>query len=125
MGKGNRYREVPLNASVRSVLQAWLDDRRTQFSNTTEPALFLTRRGNRCSIRSVDLVIRKIAQDAGLELSAHTLRHTCLTNLVRNGHDLVMVAELAGHKRLDTTRRYSLPSDEDRAMAMENLKMEV
>ena len=125
MGKGNRYREVPLNASARSSLQAWLDDRHIQFPGTAESALFLTRRGNRCSIRSVDLVIRKIAQDAGLTLSAHTLRHTCLTNLVRNGHDLVMVAELAGHKRLDTTRRYSLPSDEDRAMAMEGLKMEV
>ena len=124
MGKGNRYREVPLNASVRLSLQGWLDDRRTQFPDTPESAVFLTRRGTRCSMRSVDFVIRKIAQDAGLTLSAHTLRHTCLTNLVRRGYDLVMVAELAGHKRLETTRRYSLPSDEDRARAMESLKIE-
>ncbi len=125
MGKGNRYRTVPLNAGVRVVLQAWLDERRTRFPDTPELALFLTRRGTRCSMRSVDLVIRKIAHAAELTLSAHTLRHTCLTNLVRQGHDLVMVAELAGHKRLDTTRRYSLPSDEDRATAMENLTREV
>jgi integrase len=38
------------------------------------------------------------------------LRHTFVTGLVRAGNDLVLVAELAGHRRLETTRRYSLPS---------------
>jgi site-specific recombinase XerD len=59
-----------------------------------------------------------------LDLSAHVLRHTCLTNLVRRGNDLVLVAEIAGHKRLETTRRYSLPSVEDREKAMEGLQIE-
>jgi site-specific recombinase XerD len=52
------------------------------------------------------------------------LRHTCLTNLVRRGSDLVLVAEIAGHKRLETTRRYSLPSIEDREMAMEGIHID-
>jgi integrase/recombinase XerC len=55
-----------------------------------------------------------VAAGAELELSAHTLRHTCLTGLVRRGNDLVMVAELAGHQKLETTRRYTLPSAADR-----------
>ncbi len=38
---------------------------------------------------------------------------TCLTNLVRQGNELVLAAEIAGHKRLETTRRYSLPSAKD------------
>ncbi len=59
-----------------------------------------------------------------MELSAHVLRHTCLTNLVRGGNDLVLVAEIAGHKRLETTRRYSLPSIEDRERAMEELRVD-
>jgi site-specific recombinase XerD len=50
-----------------------------------------------------------VGVDAQLELSAHVLRHTCLTNLVRAGNDLALIAEIAGHKRLETTRRYSLP----------------
>jgi site-specific recombinase XerD len=50
--------------------------------------------------------VRAVAAAAKLELSAHTLRHTCLTGLVRRGNDLVMVAELAGHQKLETTRRY-------------------
>ncbi len=65
--------------------------------------------------------MRTLAAVAGVEASAHVLRHTCLTNLVRSGADVVLVAELAGHRRLDTTRRYSLPSEADRDAAVEAL----
>jgi len=65
-----------------------------------------------------------LGHDAGLTLSAHVLRHTCLTTLVRNGADLVLVAEIAGHRRLDTTRRYSLPSLHDRAAAMDGVHVD-
>ncbi|MBW3607978.1 MAG: tyrosine-type recombinase/integrase, partial [Actinobacteria bacterium] len=71
-----------------------------------------------------NLVVRKVARAAGLELSAHVLRHTCITKLVRRGSDVVLVAELAGHRRLETTRRYSLPSDADRQLAMDDLEVE-
>jgi site-specific recombinase XerD len=48
--------------------------------------------------------VRRVAARARLELSAHVLRHTFVTGLVRAGN-LVLVAELAGHRRLETTRR--------------------
>ena len=80
------------------------------------------RKGARLSTRAIDLVIRGLARDADLVLSAHTLRHTCLTRLVRGGADVVLVAELAGHRRPETTRRYSLPSQADRQDAMERLR---
>ena len=77
------------------------------------------------SARAVGHVIQRIAADAGLDgLSAHVLRHTFVTNLVRSGTDVVLVAELAGHRRLDTTRRYSLPSEADRADAVESVLIE-
>ena len=47
-----------------------------------------------------------------------------MTNLVRAGNDIVLVAELAGHRRLETTRRYSLPSAADRQAAMEALELD-
>jgi len=46
------------------------------------------------------------------------------TNLVRQGEDLVMVGEIAGHVRIETTRRYSLPSKADRQAAMERMDVE-
>ncbi len=123
-GKGDAYREVPLMAEVRESLDVWLAERRQKFPQATSEALFLSRRGQRLADRTIDLVVRKLATEAQLTLSAHTLRHTCLTNLVRRGNDLVLVAEVAGHRRLETTRRYSLPTAADRAAAMEALKVE-
>jgi integrase/recombinase XerC len=123
-GKGDTYREVPLNVQVRTALDAWLAERGDRFLDTDEPALFLNRWGRRLSTRSVSTIIRRLGEEAGLTVSAHVLRHTCFTNLVRRGHDLVLVAEVAGHKRLETTRRYSLPSEADRAAAMEDIQVE-
>jgi len=84
----------------------------------------VTRAGARLSARAADASVRRVARDAGLTLSAHVLRHTCLTNLVRQGEDLVMVAEIAGHAKIETTRRYSLPSTADRQAAVERLEAE-
>ncbi len=123
IGKGEVQREVPLNALVRQVLDEWLEQRK-DIAADGEPALFVSRTGGRLSARSADRDVRLVAAAAGLELSAHTLRHTCLTGLVRRGNDLVMVAELAGHQKLETTRRYTLPSAADRQRAVEDLQID-
>jgi integrase/recombinase XerC len=122
-GKGDAYREVPLNALVRQVLEEWIAERKAK-APEGEKAFFIGRSGRRLSKRSVDDVVRGLGDDAGVKLSAHVLRHTFLTRMVRQGSDLVLVAELAGHRRLETTRRYSLPSDLDRLLAVENLQID-
>jgi site-specific recombinase XerD len=122
-GKGDAFREVPLNALARQVLEEWLRERK-RLAGAGERALFIGRGGRRLAKRSVDDVVRGIGKDAGVRLSAHVLRHTCLTGMVRQGTDLVLVAELAGHRRVETTRRYSLPSEADRALAVERLQID-
>jgi integrase/recombinase XerC len=122
-GKGDAFREVPLNASARTALDAWLSARRSVAAEG-ERALLVGRPGRRLTARAVDLVVRKVAATADLQLSAHVLRHTCITKLVRNGNDVVLVAELAGHRRVETTRRYSLPTHADLQHAMDALEVE-
>ena len=122
-GKGDAYREVPLNALVRRVLEEWLAARR-EIAVEEVSAFLLSRTGVPLTKRSVDLAVRRVARRAGLEVSAHVLRHSFVTGLVRAGHDLVLVAELAGHRRLETTRRYSLPSAADREAAVADLELE-
>jgi site-specific recombinase XerD len=125
-GKGDSYREVVLNFEAREALSGWLAERKGWPGSEEKEALFLSRRGGRLSTRAVDLIVRKLGEEANLDgpLSAHALRHTCVTNLVRAGADLVLVAEIAGHRRLETTRRYSLPSAADREAAMEGIRVE-
>lgn len=109
-GKGNTHREIPLNSSSRSALQEWLNERMEKYSRSKQDAFFISNRGTRLSVDGIDHVVRKIAGSAKLSgVSSHTLRHTCLTNLIRQGTDVVLVAQIGGHKKLETTMRYSLP----------------
>jgi integrase/recombinase XerC len=58
--------------------------------------------------------------DAGKSrVHPHTLRHTFGTQLLRNGVDIVVVADLMGHATLDTTRSYTRSSEADRARAID------
>lgn len=122
-GKGDAYREVELNALVRAMLDEWVTER-ARIAQEGERSFFVSRTGNALSSRSIDLAVRRVAGRARLELSAHILRHTFVTGLVRAGNDLVLVAELAGHRRLETTRRYSLPSKADRQKAVSDLEID-
>jgi len=54
-------------------------------------------------------------------ISPATSCDTASDHTHRQGHDLVLVAELMGHKRLDQTRRYSLPTQADRERAIASL----
>jgi site-specific recombinase XerD len=122
-GKGDAYREVELNALVRAMLDEWVAER-ARIAQEGETSFFVSRTGSALSSRSIDLAVRRVAARARLELSAHVLRHTFVTGLVRAGNDLVLVAELAGHRRLETTRRYSLPSKADRQKAVSDLEID-
>ena len=127
-GKGDVFRQVPLNSACRGVLSEWFTERRQLLDtkNTKSEAVWVSRLGRPMSSRSISNVITRVADDAGIEgLSPHVLRHTFVTNLIRSGKDVVLVAELAGHRNLDTTRRYSLPTEADRADAVEDVIVEL
>ncbi|XVQ11600.1 tyrosine-type recombinase/integrase [Spirillospora sp. CA-255316] len=125
-GKNGRYREVPLHPKLRAVLEEWLRERAGWRGADTEPALFLNRHGGRLSSRSAHTALRAIADAAGLPLgrdgafTPRVLRHTAGTIMTRQGTDIVIVAELLGHT-LETARRYSLPTEQDRQKAIERL----
>ena len=114
-GKGDVARTVPLGTEARAALAPILEGREAQ---PTAP-LLVGPSGERLNVRSIDRVVRALGELAGVPLSAHVLRHTFVTRLVRSGQDVVLVAELAGHRSLETTRRYALPTEEDRAAAVE------
>jgi site-specific recombinase XerD len=122
-GKGERVREVPVHPQLRTALAGWLDERRDWPGADLTPALFLNQRGQRLGVKGAHDIITGIAEDTGLDddISAHVLRHTFATTLVRGGTDLVIVAELLGHARLETTRGYTRPTAEDRTRALDLL----
>ena len=122
-GKGDKAREIPIHPKLRPELEQWLTERATWPGADTDPALFLNAKGGRLSARAAGGTIAAIAENAALDddPTAHVLRHTFATSLVRGKTDLVVVAELMGHSRLETTRQYSLPTERDKADALNHL----
>ena len=118
MGKGGRYREVPLNVEARRALREYL----TRRPVTDSSRVFVGQRGP-LTTSGVWRTVSKYARQAKLEgVSPHTLRHTFGTRLIREAKiDLVTVADLMGHADLNTTMRYTLPSQADRQKAVEAL----
>ncbi|MCA1672874.1 MAG: tyrosine-type recombinase/integrase, partial [Actinobacteria bacterium] len=122
LGKGERAREVPVHPKLAKALKGWLAERR-DWPGQRNPSLFLNQRGGSLSVKAAHDIITGIAIGAELddEITAHVLRHTFATTLVRGGTDLVIVAELLGHARLETTRGYTRPTAEDRTRALDLL----
>jgi len=125
-GKGERAREVPTHPELRRSIAGWLDERPDWSGAKDSPALFLNQRGGRLGVRGAHAIITGMAADAGLDddTTAHVLRHSFATTLVRGGTDLVIVAELLGHARLETTRIYTRPTAEDRTRAINLLPVD-
>jgi site-specific recombinase XerD len=124
-GKGEKVREIPIHPQLRATLTGWLDER-PDWPGADSPALFLNQRGGRLSVKGAHDIITAIADTAGLDddITAHVLRHTFATRLVRGRTDLVIVAELLGHARLETTRVYTRPTDQDTLDALELLDVD-
>ena len=118
--KGSKERFVPLNATARRALQAYLDERAE--TGAHDP-VFLSETGAALSVRSMQSLMAELARRAHLRripVSAHTLRHTfALGYLQQNPGKLVELATLLGHESLDTTALYALPSEEELAAQVE------
>ena len=109
VGKGGKFRQVPLNAAARQALLAYHDVRPKTLSSET----FIGRRGP-LTPHGVGAVVMKLARAAGIEgVTPHVLRHSFGRTLLDSGADVVTVAALLGHAKLETTMIYTQPNEDD------------
>jgi len=104
--RDHRRRHMLLDEVVAKAISEWTAQRRKRFPEATDSALFLNPQGRRMSSTGIYLIVQELGRLAGLEVSPYALRHTCLQNMIEHGRDLNAVSQMAGHKRLRTTRRY-------------------
>lgn len=116
LGKGAKERVVYLNDACREALTAYLPIRQTlKPKSGDENALFISRNGNRLSIKTIQWMVKKYLGEAGLEFkhySTHKLRHTAATLMYQTGQvDIRVLKDILGHEQLTTTQIYTHVSD--------------
>lgn len=113
-GKGNKQRTIYLNEACLQALEAYVKQRPRDGVKDRD-ALFLSKRLQRISPKTVQWIVHKNLARAGLGdrgLSTHKLRHTAATLLYQHGGvDVRVLQEILGHENLNTTEIYTHLSD--------------
>lgn len=111
IGKGNKERLVPIGGEAIKALKLWIEHNRVHIpiKKGEEDMVFLNRRGSRLSRVYIFMLIKQLAEMAGIKksISPHTLRHSFATHLVEGGADLRAVQEMLGHESITTTEIYT------------------
>ena len=116
-GKGSKERIVPLGRPAAEGLRRYLARGRPHLDRRHRPELFLNAKGGGLTRAGVFLILRRLAEKAGLEperVHPHLLRHSFATHLLEGGADLRSVQEMLGHADLSTTELYTHVSDRRR-----------
>ncbi len=102
-GKGDKDRYVMLPGKLFSILSA------QEKIKEKDDYLFTNGRNVRLTTRSIDKIVKKSADLAGVskKVSSHMLRHSFATHLLEDGTDIRYIQELLGHARLETTQIYT------------------
>ena len=109
-----------------ALLQYMLDRERIQAAPGHEDALFLSLQKTRLTVRAVENLVEKYAKIAVplKKISPHKLRSTYGTNLYRETGDIYLVADVLGHKDVNTTRKhYAAVSEDRRRLAAKVIKL--
>jgi integrase/recombinase XerD len=117
IGKGSKERIVPLGREAVEALRRYLARGRPFLDKRHRPELFLNAQGGALTRAGAFLILRRLAETAGLEagrVHPHLLRHSFATHLLEGGADLRSVQEMLGHADLATTELYTHVSDRRR-----------
>lgn len=115
--KGGNQEVVYFGDEVRTALKKYLLERLNIIDPSREPALFLSMQNKRISVRAVQLLVKKYASITTplKKITPHKLRSTYGTSLYRETNDIYIVADVLGHKDVNTTRKhYAAVSDDQR-----------
>ncbi len=109
-GKGDKMREIPVEASFIAELKSYLEVLNETFPDLENRHLFLTNSGQPFYLSFVNKVVKEELQGAAGILgkkSPHKLRHSIATHLLNNGADLNSIKEVLGHSSLAATQVYT------------------
>ena len=124
--KGGNQTMLYFPNEVAMALKTWLEKRATLELPKEEKAMFISLQNKRISVRAVENLVKKYAAIASplKKISPHKLRSTFGTNLYKETKDIYIVADVLGHKDVNTTKKhYAAISEDMRKNVAEKVKL--
>jgi len=109
-GKGRKDRVVPIGKVAAGYLAAYLKDvRPVILGKNTSPLVFVSARGLKLWTADLGRIVKMYREQAHLpdNITTHSLRHTCATEMLKGGASIRHVQELLGHADIQTTQVYT------------------
>ena len=125
-GKGNKRRTLHLDDEMIAILTQWIAVRKYFLNHDISNALFISKKGNRLAIRTIEdnfkKIIRKLNLNLHFNVTCHTLRHSFASHLNDENVDVLVIQDLLGHATPRTTKNYYIhPSEKRVREALEKL----
>lgn len=123
IGKGNKERTIYLNDACITAINDWIIARnKYNIKPNHSKALFVSKQGNRISDDMIQITIKRLMAQAGIDTkvySVHKLRHTAATLMYKYGHvDIRNLQQILGHSSVSTTQIYTHVDDEQLQQAI-------
>lgn len=116
----NKERIIPFGPKAKKALERYLKEARGRLvGDKICEMLFPNCSGGGMSRQGFWKLLKQYVKQAGIEMeiTPHTLRHSCAAHLVDNGADLHVVQEMLGHSDISTTMMYAARTREIYAKA--------
>lgn len=109
--KGRKERIIPINTITVKMLAALIDENNLAFDNPK--AVFLNWHGERMAADTFRGSLARYVKKAGIEkeYSCHSFRRQGITDSLMNGVSLFIVQKIAGHEKIETTKKYVIYDD--------------
>lgn len=123
--KGGNEMVVYFGEEVERALRTYLATTRKSVTPLPEyeKALFLSTQKRRMGVQAVENMVKKYARQVtpNKKITPHKLRSTYGTSLYKETGDIYLVADVLGHKDVNTTKKHYAAIDEDRRRSAANV----
>lgn len=120
--KGGNQSILYFSKEVEESLKIWLEKRNHLRLDEKETAMFVSLQNKRICVRAVENLVKKFAKEGSplKKISPHKLRSTFGTNLYKETKDIYIVADVLGHRDVNTTKKHYAAINEDMRKSVAN-----
>lgn len=122
--KGGKEAIVYFGDEVEDALKEYMEHRLELFTPVEDDlnALFISSKHRRISVRAVELLVKKYSSLTTTlkHITPHKLRSTYGTQLYKETGDIYLVADVLGHRDVNTTKKHYAAIDDERRLKIRN-----